>query len=112
MKTLFFAAILLASTFFKLAAFAQTTPAPAPVPPTEPPTAEAPALAPNEVRCISGSDNRILRKAAQGETGCKLFYTKSGTDTEVASQLNGTEKCDSVLAGIRGRLEAAGYKCQ
>ncbi len=62
-------------------------------------------------KCTSGSDERVLALTTV-ETGCSLDYTKAGTSTTVATQKNGTAKCDEVLASIQGKLEAAGFKCE
>lgn len=64
-----------------------------------------------EVNCKSGSDERKLAINVKG-FGCELNYTKAGETKAIASQINGSEKCEEVITSIKEKLVAAGYTCQ
>lgn len=64
-----------------------------------------------EVNCKSGSDERKLSIQVKG-SGCELNYTKAGETKSIASQINGSEKCEEVMTNIKNKLVAANYTCQ
>lgn len=63
------------------------------------------------VVCTHKEDKRTLATETV-DGGCKLSYTKAGETKEIATQKVGSEKCESVAAGIRSKLEASGFKCE
>jgi hypothetical protein len=64
-----------------------------------------------EVTCKSGSDERKLAINVKG-SGCELAYTKAGETKSIASQINGSEKCEEVMTSVKEKLVAANYACQ
>lgn len=64
-----------------------------------------------EVKCTSGSDERMLAIAAKGE-GCELSYTKSGETKPIATQMVGDGRCVEVMKNVRTKLEGAQFSCQ
>ncbi len=64
-----------------------------------------------EVNCKSGSDERKLAIQVKG-SGCELNYTKAGETKSIASQINGSEKCEEVMTSVKNKLVAANYTCQ
>lgn len=64
-----------------------------------------------EVNCKAGSDERKLSIQVKG-SGCELNYTKAGETKSIASQINGSEKCEEVMTTVKNKLVAANYVCQ
>ena len=64
-----------------------------------------------EVRCTSGSYERLLAIAAKGE-GCELNYTKAGETKSIATQMVGDGRCAEVMKSVRAKLEGAQFSCQ
>ena len=64
-----------------------------------------------EVNCKSGTDERKLAIQVKG-SGCELMYTKAGETKAIASQMNGSEKCEEVMTSVKEKLVAANYTCQ
>lgn len=64
-----------------------------------------------EVNCKSGSDERKLAINVKG-SGCELNYTKAGETKSIASQINGSEKCEEVMTSVKDKLVAANFACQ
>lgn len=65
----------------------------------------------SNVTCKSGQDERLINIKIK-EKGCELEYTKSGQASVVASQVIGSEKCETVSTKIHEKLLAAGFKCE
>lgn len=74
-------------------------------------TAQEAAVGTAEVNCKSGSDERKLAINVKG-SGCELNYTKAGETKSIASQINGSEKCEEVMTSVKNKLVAANYTCQ
>lgn len=64
-----------------------------------------------ELNCKAGSDERKLSIQVKG-SGCELNYTKAGETKSIASQINGSEKCEEVMTTVKNKLVAANYVCQ
>lgn len=64
-----------------------------------------------EVKCTSGSDERLLAISTVGE-GCELKYTKAGETKTIATQVVGDGRCVEVLGNVKKNLEGAGFTCQ
>jgi hypothetical protein len=76
------------------------------------PAKKAEASAPaGAVQCTSGSDTRILDLKSTDSGGCELLYTKMGNTSTIASQGNGSDKCNEVKERVKGNLVAAGFTC-
>lgn len=60
--------------------------------------------------CTNGKDARTVKNIAS-KTGCQVMYTKAGKESEVASSSKSDAHCKDVVAKMRGKLEAAGFKC-
>ena len=73
-------------------------------------TASADANA-KEVKCTSGSDERLLAIGAKDE-GCELKYTKAGETKTIATQIVGDGRCVEVMGSVRKNLEGAQFSCQ
>lgn len=69
------------------------------------------AVGTTEVNCKSGSDERKLAINVKG-AGCELNYTKAGETKAIASQINGSEKCEEVMTSVKDKLVAANFSCQ
>ena len=62
--------------------------------------------------CRFGRDVRTLRVIPPGEDGrCQTIYTKEGVDQSVGKGQN-PKSCIDIMEGIRGRIEAGGWKCR
>ncbi len=72
---------------------------------------EKSAVGTAEVNCKSGSEERKLAIQVKG-SGCELMYTKGGEAKAIASQMNGSEKCEEVMTSVKDKLVAANYKCE
>ena len=64
-----------------------------------------------EVNCKSGSDERKLSIQVK-EAGCELQYTKAGSAKMIATQINGSEKCEEVMTQVKEKLVASNFTCQ
>lgn len=64
-----------------------------------------------EVNCKSGSDERKLAIVVK-DAGCELNYTKAGETKAIASQINGSEKCEEVITAVKEKLVAANFTCE
>jgi hypothetical protein len=74
-------------------------------------TTTAAAVKAGAVVCKSGADSRTIEVVTK-DAGCEVSYTKEGKATTPASSAHGTAHCDEVKDKIKGKLEAAGYKCE
>lgn len=62
--------------------------------------------------CRFGRDVRTLRVIPPGDDGrCQTVYTKEGVDQSVGKGQN-PKSCLDIMEGIRGRIEAGGWKCR
>jgi hypothetical protein len=66
---------------------------------------------PNEIKCVSGKDERIISVQSLGQ-GCQVVYTKHTEISPIANSAKSMDHCDSVAGQVREKLEAAGFKCQ
>lgn len=78
---------------------------------TEATAAKESAVGTAEVNCKSGADERKLAINVKG-SGCELNYTKAGETKSIASQINGSEKCEEVMTTVKNKLVAADFSCQ
>lgn len=76
------------------------------------PTAKTESAAMGKITCVSGTDSRDLEMTAADGKACVLNYTKQGNTQEVASGVADTNHCNEVRDRIKGKLEAAGFKCE
>ena len=76
------------------------------------PTAKTESAAMGKITCVSGTDSRELEMTAADGKACVLNYTKQGNTQEVASGVADTNHCNEVRDRIKGKLEAAGFKCE
>lgn len=60
--------------------------------------------------CNLGKDKRAIRIVDQGK-GCKVIYSKFGSENEIASGTNGLSHCQNVQDRIINNLKAAGFSC-
>lgn len=74
-------------------------------------SAQEAAVGTAEVNCKAGSDERKLSIQVKG-SGCELNYTKAGETKVIASQINGSEKCEEVMTNVKNKLVAANFTCQ
>ena len=72
---------------------------------------EKSAVGTAEVNCKSGTEERKLAIQVKG-SGCELMYTKGGEAKAIASQMNGSEKCEEVMTSVKEKLVAANYTCE
>ncbi len=78
---------------------------------TEAAPAEKSSVGKAELTCKSGTEERKLAIQVKG-TGCELMYTKGGETKAIATQMNGSEKCEEVMTSVKEKLVAANYTCQ
>lgn len=64
-----------------------------------------------EVKCTSGSDERLLTVNPK-DGGCELQYTKAGELKVIATQASGDGRCVEVMGNVRKNLEGAKFNCQ
>lgn len=64
-----------------------------------------------EVKCTSGSDERLLSINPK-DGGCELQYTKAGEMKVIATQISGDTRCVEVMDKVRKNLEGANFTCQ
>lgn len=64
-----------------------------------------------EVKCTSGSDERLLTINPK-DGGCELQYTKAGQMNVIATQISGDGRCVEVMGNVRKNLEGAQFTCQ
>lgn len=60
--------------------------------------------------CSGGAGERKLVIAGK-DKGCELQYTKNDKMDVIATQKIGKSFCEEKLEKVKGKLEAAGYKC-
>jgi hypothetical protein len=62
--------------------------------------------------CNRDSESRNLSIVEVSPKGCQLIYSKFSPKKPVAWSPNGHKHCESVMARIKSKLEAANFKCQ
>ena len=83
-----------------------------PTPAATPAKAEKKDASPDTlVTCTLGSDKRVI-EVESDDAGCEVHYTKGDKTSTVASDKAGRGHCDKTVDKMKGKLEAAGYKCQ
>lgn len=65
----------------------------------------------NYVLCRLGPSVRTIRLVNVPEKGCRVLYTKEGTDKDVGGGKN-LVSCHTILNNIRANLEKAAWKCR
>lgn len=85
--------------------------------PTSPSTPVAPAVVKkeepkkNEISCQRSDEKRTVEIEAIEPHGCKLWYSRNGTRSSVASSSIGTMHCEQVREKIKTNLTNAGFNC-
>ena len=62
--------------------------------------------------CKRTAEERSLEVEGVQPKGCKLWYSKNGRRSDVASSSIGSSHCESVRARIEETLKGAGFQCQ
>lgn len=65
-----------------------------------------------ETTCKRDSEIRNLSIEEVSPKGCQLMYSNFNPKKPVAWSSKSSEHCESVMERIKGKLEAANYKCQ
>lgn len=89
----------------------KTVTAPAPTPAPSPTAPARTDRFPAGIKCTLDEDTRKIEINGQGE-GCQVHYLKFGNSSVIASSASGFAHCESIRDRIRGKLEAAGFKCE
>lgn len=87
-----------------------------PLPNNSNPTDSKSATSPNKsmkaLECKRNSETRSLSIEEVSPKGCQLIYSHFNPKKPIAWSSKGLNHCESVLERIKGKLEAAQFKCQ
>lgn len=65
----------------------------------------------DEMTCKRGDETRILAIEGVQPKGCKLFYSRYGTNSSIASSIHGNAYCEKVRSAVSIKLKDAGFEC-
>lgn len=65
----------------------------------------------HSMTCSLAKDTRKVELESMEPNGCKVFYTKSGNKSEIASSISGKNHCEEVSERVRKNLESSGFNC-
>lgn len=65
----------------------------------------------NEMICLRGTEKRVLDIEMQQPKGCKLWYKRYDTRSEIATSVLGDAYCEKVRDNVNANLTAAGFQC-
>lgn len=68
-------------------------------------------IAEKKMTCLRTDDQRVVEIAPRSPEGCRLWYSKLGSRTSVASSVKGKRHCENVLDKIGENLKNAGFEC-